>query len=64
MKMACVVDAQRRMHSNYVRIADDFENSNTFQPTIELGIPATRQPNGFAEFVRSKWRCRAKMESR
>ena len=50
-RLAVTVDAQNKHDSNYVPMADDFENSITFQASLDLALKGRIQPNGYTEFI-------------
>ena len=59
-KLAVVVDEQNKGDSAYQPISTDFDNSVTFQASLDLALKGREQPNGYTEFILYERRAQAK----
>ncbi len=50
-RLAVTVDEQNKHDANYAPMSPDFENSITFQASLDLALKGRIQPNGYTEFI-------------
>ncbi len=59
-RLAATVDEQNKNDSDYVAMTKDFDNSVTFQASLDLALKGRVQPNGYTEFILYERRQQAK----
>jgi malate synthase len=59
-KLAVFVDEQNKGDSEYKAMSADFDNSVTFQASLDLALKGREQPNGYTEFILYDRRAQAK----
>lgn len=59
-KLAVFVDEQNKGDADYKAMSADFDNSVTFQASLDLALKGREQPNGYTEFILYERRAEAK----